>query len=128
MKNDVATVISSNLQHNKVETYDSYYYNGILDRITNSFEFFDIQSVQESSFKHIKDDSDKDLIIRHNYEILDSSLVHKRVVYSVMDILGDLDGIAEIILKVIGFILLPISEFSFNLQAIGDTYFARTKD
>ena len=45
-----------------------------------------------------------------------------------MDILGDLGGIAEIILKVIGFVLLPISEFSFNLQAIGDTYFARTKD
>ena len=42
-----------------------------------------------------------------------------------MDLLGDLGGLTEVILGVVGFILYPISEFSFYLSAIKKLYIAR---
>lgn len=51
-----------------------------------------------------------------------------RQVYNFMDILGDLGGIMELIEVILGTMLLPFSEFMFNLDMIGHLYKARTRD
>lgn len=45
-----------------------------------------------------------------------------------MDILGDLGGVIEILMIVLGTFLYPISEHSFILKALQKLYLARTKD
>lgn len=45
-----------------------------------------------------------------------------------MDILGDLGGIMELIEVILGTLLLPLSEFMFNLDMINHLYKARTRD
>lgn len=62
-------------------------------------------------------------IYRDNVEV-----VHERVVYSFLDLLGDLGGVTEIITLAFGIFLLPISEHSFYVAALKKMYMARTKD
>jgi hypothetical protein len=45
-----------------------------------------------------------------------------------MDILGDLGGVIEILMIVLGTFLYPISEHSFILKALSKLYMARTRD
>jgi hypothetical protein len=43
----------------------------------------------------------------------------------VLDLLGDLGGAAEVIIAIIGVLVSPISQFSFNLSAIKKLFIAR---
>lgn len=52
---------------------------------------------------------------------------HARSIYGWIDLLGDLGGVTEVIMICFGFILFPISEFSFILKASKKFYLARTK-
>ena len=56
------------------------------------------------------------------------SIRHIRYIYSLLDILGDLGGVTEVIMLLFGFFLYPIAEHSFGLQALRRLYKARTKD
>lgn len=56
------------------------------------------------------------------------SIRHVRYIYSLLDILGDLGGVTEVIMLLFGFFLYPIAEHSFSLQALRRLYKARTKD
>jgi len=49
-------------------------------------------------------------------------------VYNVLDLLGDLGGVLEIITLIIGFFIYPVSEFSFILKAAKRLYLVRTND
>ena len=53
---------------------------------------------------------------------------HTREVYSVMDILGDLGGLIELVFGAIGIFILPISHYQFNVKAIQTMFLAKTKD
>ena len=53
---------------------------------------------------------------------------HKREVYTVIDALGDIGGILEIIFLMFGTIFLPISRHSFYLRASRFMFFARSRD
>ena len=44
------------------------------------------------------------------------------------DLIGDLGGVAEVIILCFNFLILPISEHSFILQAAKKLFYARTKD
>ena len=48
--------------------------------------------------------------------------------YNILDVLGDLGGIVEIIMIIFGFLLYPVSEHSFYLRASRMLFFARTKE
>ena len=56
------------------------------------------------------------------------SIRHIRYIYGILDILGDLGGVTEVIMILFGFFLYPISEHSFVLQALRRLYKARTTD
>ena len=47
--------------------------------------------------------------------------------YGVLDLLGDLGGVSEIFMLVIGFFLAPISQHVFHKKAIKQLYFAKSK-
>ena len=48
--------------------------------------------------------------------------------YTCVDLLGDLGGVAEIVIFVFGVFLLPVSEHSFVIKALERLYLASTID
>ena len=60
--------------------------------------------------------------------LMPEQVSHKRRIYAVLDLMGDLGGVLELILLVLGLLLLPISEHSFYIETIKTLFFARTKD
>ncbi len=55
-------------------------------------------------------------------------VIHKREVYTVMHLLGDVGGVLEITILFSAILLGYLSKFSFNLSAIQTLYLARTSD
>ena len=53
---------------------------------------------------------------------------HERRVYDFLDLLGDLGGVFEIILFVIGLMVYPVSEYSFYLKALSELFLVKTMD
>ena len=53
---------------------------------------------------------------------------HERAIYSLLDLLGDLGGVTEVMMIVFCFLLLPISEHSFVVKAMKKLYIARTRE
>jgi hypothetical protein len=54
--------------------------------------------------------------------------MHSKEVYTLIDCLGDLGGLIEIILSIAGLIVTPIAYHSYVIKAISKLYVARTKD
>jgi hypothetical protein len=45
-----------------------------------------------------------------------------------LDLLGDLGGVTEVIMIVFGLIIFPVSEHSFIIKAVKKLYMAKTKN
>ena len=54
--------------------------------------------------------------------------IHNKEVYTLIDCLGDLGGLIEIIMFISALIMTPISFHSYIIKAISKLYTARTKD
>ena len=54
-------------------------------------------------------------------------MTHKRQIYDIVALLGDLGGVTEVITLVLGLLLFPISESSYNLMSTKRMFLARTK-
>jgi hypothetical protein len=54
--------------------------------------------------------------------------LHTREVYNIIDLIGNLGGVFEIIVKVLGLFFLPISSHSFVMKALEKLFLARTLD
>ena len=55
-------------------------------------------------------------------------LKHTRQVYGILDLLGDLGGVTEVIMLAFGFFLYPIAEHSFTMKAAQKLFLAKTSD
>jgi len=55
-------------------------------------------------------------------------MYHVREAYNLMDLIGDLGGVLELMALLFSFIISPISEFSFFLKALEKLYLVKTKD
>ena len=53
---------------------------------------------------------------------------HTRKSYGIINILGDLGGVFEILVMIFGLFICRIGEFSFYLEAIKKLYLAKTAD
>ena len=61
--------------------------------------------------------------------VAEESIVHRRVVYfDFMAFLGQIGGVSEILIFLVGIVIYPISEQSFNLKVMKLLYLARTAD
>ena len=58
------------------------------------------------------------IIYKTNMMLSDISVSHSRQVYGILDLLGDLGGVLEVILLITGMVFYSISEHNFVLKAI----------
>jgi hypothetical protein len=56
------------------------------------------------------------------------SIEHRREVYNLLDVIGDLGGVVEVFLFIFGIVLYPISKMSFIFKATKMLFHARTSD
>ena len=95
-----------------VPTYDNIYYNAGL------FANRDEQWTSDT----------RDILCRYNFYVSNLQKTHSRTVYGFIDLLGDLGGVLEVIMVVMGAILYPIAEHHYTLQAAKRIFMARTSD
>ena len=55
-------------------------------------------------------------------------ITHKRKIYDIVALLGDLGGVTEVITLAMGILLFPIAESSYNMMSTKRMFLARTKD
>jgi hypothetical protein len=67
-------------------------------------------------------------VYRASYGLSVYSIEYNRAVYNVLDLMGDIGGVLEIIVLFFGIFLNPISKFSFDLTAIRYLYLVRTSE
>ena len=65
------------------------------------------------------------MFYKSSLKIYPHRIESERTVYGILDILGDLGGVGEAIITALGILLLPISEFNFNMNAIKTLYLTR---
>lgn len=53
---------------------------------------------------------------------------HSRYIYTFLDLLGDLGGIHDIAIALIGIFVLPMSNFSYILKILEKLYLVKTDD
>jgi len=65
----------------------------------------------------------KVMTIQTNFYQLDLSY---RSVYGLLDLIGDLGGVSDLIIKFLGIFMLPISNFSFVFKALENLYLVKS--
>ena len=62
------------------------------------------------------------------YYLQSESLNHRREVYNLVDLIGELGGVVEVFILIFGFFLYPISHHSFVMKATKMMFLARTSN
>lgn len=110
------------LEMHSFETEDSVIdfgltsYEGEFFQVSKKFEHTDFD--EESQFK----------LYELNIFLSQNGMHHKRRVYNIIDLMGDIGGLLEISMILFGIFLYPISEHSFVIKVAKRMFFARTKD
>lgn len=99
------------LKPNAVETQDSWFSLGWKSFID---EFYTIG--ENFNFKQ-SDKVDKGVLYEQYMWMFPESQTYKRQVYGILDLLGDLGGVTEVIMICFGIFLYPISEHSYIMKA-----------
>ena len=111
------------MRRHQIEAYDSFFnlgwptYTGTFFIISETFNRPQLMS------RH-----DNIQFFSSTIMLQQESIRHIRYIYSLLDILGAVGGITEVLMLCFGFFLFPISQHSFILQALRRLYKARTKD
>ena len=71
---------------------------------------------------------DKYSLYQFEMFLMFENMEHEREIYGLLDLMGDLGGVTEIVMLMFGFILSPIAEHKFNLQAAKRLFIAQSKD
>ena len=53
---------------------------------------------------------------------------HTREVYNILDLIGDLGGVFDILVRFFAIFISPVAEFLFTTKAISKLFLARTND
>ena len=110
-----------NIQYNAVTLEDSMFQLGQYE----SHHFYNFQSTMrqkafDTSFQN------KDIIYKTSMMLSEIAVSHSRQIYDIIDLLGDLGGVMEVLLFVFGFIFFPFSEHNYIIRALQKLYMART--
>ena len=68
------------------------------------------------------------LLYRTQFFLTTEKVSYSRQAYGMLDLLGDLGGVTEVLMIVFGIILFPISEHSFYLHAARLLFLGKTED
>lgn len=67
------------------------------------------------------------MLLEHKIYLTNKVSIHKRKIYDIVQLLGDLGGVTEVFLITMGFFLFPISETSFDMKSTKRMFLAHTK-
>ena len=113
------------MRRNNIDAHDS-----LIDPMgdaTFTDDFFDISSYRESK-QQVYRSVAPDEIFSSGFYLDDSEVTLTREVYNFFDFLGDIGGIFDLLVMVMGIFMFRISEFSYNLKVFEKIYLVRTKD
>lgn len=68
------------------------------------------------------------MLFQNEFFLLKDGMNFQRDSYNIMDVIGDIAGIYELIKMIFGFILYRVSEHSFVLTAIRSLFLINTED
>jgi hypothetical protein len=68
----------------------------------------------------------KDILFKVNIQALNKKVEHSREVYNLLDLIGDIGGVLDVLLLLFGLLIYPISEHSFVLKAIEKLFLAHS--
>ena len=71
-------------------------------------------------------DDTNPLLLQYDLMLTNNVIVHKRKIYDIVALLGDLGGVTEVIMLTMGILLFPISESSYNMMSTKRFFIART--
>ena len=103
----------------------------ITDSDADDYLFIDIDKIKTKEYDITVNDDIEDLkgsVIQTRMYRDNAQIVHERRIYSIIDLMGDLGGVMEIVMVAAGTFLYGISEHSFYTRAIKKFYSAKTKD
>ena len=66
------------------------------------------------------------LLLEQVFYLTSSEIVHKRKIYDLVALLGDLGGVTEVLMLGMGCLLFPIAESSYNMMSTKRMFIART--
>lgn len=66
--------------------------------------------------------SRKDMVLEANIGFAQTGYQHRRKNYSIIEIMGDLGGVSELLTVVIGFFIMPISRHSFIMKVLRKSF------
>jgi hypothetical protein len=109
------------LKQNRYETYD-----GLLPSSSPTLDgtFWDVEERQRSN--HLINNNN--LFFMMTLRLGNKEVLHTREVYNLMDLVGDLGGVFEVVISIIGIFMFPISNHSFVFKALEKLFLARTLD
>lgn len=85
-------------------------------------------TTERSSWQYQPSGQSGSNLYRVVYKLSERETRHIRVAYGILAFIGDLGGVAELLVLVFGFFIYPISKFSFNVAAIEKWFLVRTSD
>ena len=110
---------------NYFENFEGWF--DIFDEPTSHGDFYTVGSrVFKDEMIRKSQDWDPEAVYWNNLIPEGQVIVHEHHVYNLLQMIGDLGGVKEIIVSIIGFFIMPLSTFAFQLKAFERLYFART--
>jgi len=89
--------------------FDSYF--DIFDEPTLEGHFYNTGTISKDDM--YSQNWDPDAVYWSNYIMYSKKIHHEKKIYGIINMIGDLGGVKEIFISLIGVFLLPISAFSF---------------
>ena len=68
------------------------------------------------------------MIYYQSFSLANEQVIYERRRYNSFDLIGDIAGVKELLVFVIGIFMCRWSEFGFNLKVLENLYIASTKD
>jgi len=96
-----------------------------IGQVTKEGSFY---QVKESIVRYTYAGDAGGLLLEHVLYLSSAMMTHKRKIYDIVALLGDLGGVTEVITLAMGILLFPISESSYNMMSTKRMFLARTKD
>lgn len=103
----------------------------ITDSDADDYHFADIEKIMPKEYDiSVNDDIEelKGAVIMTRMYRDSSQIIHERRIYSIIDLMGDLGGVMEIVMVAFGIFMYGISEHSFYTRAIKKFYKVKTSD
>jgi len=97
----------------------------IFDEPTTEGTFYNIRGFFKDDMMPTIWEGNESTLLWHTLLLDSVEIHHEKTVYGILDLIGDLGGVADIFFFGIGLIILPFSSYGYYLKTLGLLYFAK---